>query len=83
MPGRLPQMKGIGPPSSVMFAAIRPVPVRAIAPMSYALADTLTIWISAGSADHGAAAAGFGFANLGVARFQHFSLGKLRFSFAE
>jgi len=46
-------------------------------------ADTPTMRISAGSADHGAAAAGFGFANLGVTRFQHFSLGKLRFSFAE
>ncbi|PWJ94169.1 hypothetical protein C8D77_101853 [Mesorhizobium loti] len=35
------------------------------------------------SADHGAAAADFGFADLGVTRFQHFRLGKLRFSFAE
>jgi hypothetical protein len=35
------------------------------------------------SADHGAAATQFGIADLGVARFQHLRLGKLRFSFAE
>lgn len=35
------------------------------------------------SADHGAAAAGLGVADLGVARFEHFCFGKLRFGFAE
>ncbi len=35
------------------------------------------------SADHGAAAADFRVADLGVARFEHLRLGKLRFSFTE
>ncbi len=35
------------------------------------------------SADHGAAAAGLGVADLGVAGFEHFCFGKLRFGFAD
>jgi hypothetical protein len=35
------------------------------------------------SADHGTATACFSLADFGVARFEHLSLGKLRFSFAE
>jgi len=54
-----------------------------VADESPARADALHDADVGRSADHGAAATGLGFANLGVARFQHFSLGKLRFSFAE
>ncbi|GLQ79943.1 hypothetical protein GCM10007881_34620 [Mesorhizobium huakuii] len=76
-------MKGIGPPRSVISAAIRPDQAFFLELLQGRARIDAPIRISAGSADHGAAAAGFRLADLGVARLQHFGLGKLRFSFAE
>lgn len=75
-------MKGIGPRRAVfILLGVFPPgrkPRQCASPMA-------SVDVAKGRvlADHGAAATDFGFADLRVARFQHFRFGKLRFSFAE
>ncbi|MER8571270.1 helix-turn-helix transcriptional regulator [Mesorhizobium sp. M1338] len=80
--GRLPNMKAIWPPRwlPVLLATLPPRLGEVMRPPGWQAPEPRA---GRASADHGAAAADFGFADLGVTRFQHFRLGKLRFSFAE
>lgn len=77
--GRLGQLAAL----FLVFTQVRTENRQALSWNCSSCAPAGTPTIPACSTDHGTAAADLGFANLGVTRFQHFGLGKLRFSFAE